>query len=194
MFCSLMDKALQVLKRLEQEAMEVWVPSIGPIKGKVIEDVIKKHKPRRILELGTLFGYSAILMARLLPKDGKVITVEINERNARIAEENIEEAGLAERIEVLVGDALEIIPRLKDSFDLLFIDAAKEQYLHYLKLAEKNLHKGSVVVADNVLIFERSMMDYLDYVRHAGNYESKTVETPLEYSDEEDAMEISVTL
>lgn len=176
-----MDKAAEVLKKLENEAEKEFVPSIGPIKGKILEDIIKNYKPNKILEIGTLFSYSAILIARFLPDNGKVITLEINENSANIARKNIDEAGLSQIIEVIVGDALEIIPTLKDKFDLLFIDATKEDYLRYLKLAEKNLKKGSVVVADNVGIFEDQMLDYLEYVRTSGEYESETVNVPLEF-------------
>ena len=77
------------------------------------------------------------------------------------------------------------------SFDLVFLDAAKEQYLAYLKAVEKNLHKGSVVVADNVGVFASQMKDFLDYIRNSDSYKSRTVETGLEYAGGEDAMEIS---
>jgi len=80
---------------------------------------------------------------------------------------------------------------LKGSFDLVFLDAAKEQYLAYLKAVEKNLHKGSVVVADNVGVFASQMKDFLDYIRNSDSYKSRTVETGLEYAGGEDAMEIS---
>ena len=190
-----MDKALKVLKSLERLGEKRFLPSIGPVKGKIVEKVIEKYKPRRMLEIGTLFGYSAILMARLLPDDGKVVTIEINERGASIARKNIEDAGLSDKIEVLVCDALEVIPKLDEKFDLMFIDATKGEYWDYLKLAEKNLEKGSVVIADNIGIFERRMLDYLDYVRNSGKYKSETVKVPLEFHEDiEDAMEISIKI
>lgn len=190
-----MDRALKVLKSLEEMGEREFIPSIGPVKGEIIAKIIKELKPKRVLEIGTLFGYSAILIARLLPENGKVITIEVNERNAAFAEKNIEDAGLSSKIKIIAGDALEIIPVLNERFDLLFIDATKEEYLQYLKLAEKNLKKGSVVVADNVGIFKQHMLDYLDYVRNSGKYKSKTINVPLEFSeDAEDAMEISIKL
>lgn len=190
-----MDRAEKVLKTLEKIGERQFIPSIGPIKGKIIEDVMKKYKPKKILEIGTLFGYSAILMARLLPEDGKIITIEFDENSAEFARKNIEQAGLSNKIEVITGNALEIIPKLKETFDMLFIDATKEEYFEYLRLTEKNLRKGSIVIADNVGIFENAMMDFLDYVRNSGKYNSKTVKTLLEFhEDVEDALEISVKL
>ncbi|MEM7824638.1 MAG: O-methyltransferase [Candidatus Aenigmatarchaeota archaeon] len=190
-----MDRSIQFLRALEKLGEKQFIPSIGPIKGKIIEDEIKKHKPKKILEIGTLFGYSAILMARLLPKGGKVITIEINPQYADMARKNIEQTNLSNKIEIIVGDALDVIPKLKEKFDLMFIDATKEEYFNYLKLAEKNLKKGSVVIADNVGIFEQYMKDYLSYVRNSGKYNSKTINVPLEFSKNvKDAMEISVKL
>ncbi|MEK6977850.1 MAG: class I SAM-dependent methyltransferase, partial [Candidatus Hydrothermarchaeota archaeon] len=161
----------------------------------VLAGGIKKHGVKNVLEIGALFGYSAILMARLLPEDGMVVTLEMDEGVARIARRNIEEAGLSERVEIVVGDALETIPGLKGIFDLLFIDGTKEEYLEYLRLAEKKLGNGAVIVADNVGIFEEQMRDYLKYVRSSGRYMSETVKVPLEFTEDvEDAMEISVRL
>ncbi len=204
-------KILDVLLEIEKIAKENSLPSIGPIKGKIIGDIIKKHKPKRILEIGTLHGYSAILMANyLLVKDNVddnnnttkeiiVTCLEIDKKLANIAKENIEKARLHDRIEVITGDALEIIPKLDNNhyrFDLVFIDAVKNQYLRYLKLVEKNglLNKKSVIVADNILIYENEMKDYLDYVRNSGKYHSYTTETTLEFTKNvKDALEISVS-
>ena len=171
------------------------LPSIGPIKGKIIAHVIEDYKPRKILEIGTLYGYSAILMGSMLPEKngGKVITIEIDKKSANIARKNIEDAGLGNRVEVIVGDALGIIPKLNVKFDMVFLDGTKEEYFKYLKLVEKNLKKGAVVVADNVVIFETSMYDYLEYVRNSGVYNSRALETELEFNrDVKDAIEISI--
>jgi predicted O-methyltransferase YrrM len=135
-----MDKALQVLKSLEEMAEKEFVPSIGPIKGKIIADIIKKYQPENILEIGTLYGYSAILMANTLSGlDGKVVTIEIDKSIADIARKNITDAGLSDKIEVIVGDALDIIPKFSLKFKLMFLDAAKVEYLKYLMLAEKKV-------------------------------------------------------
>ena len=202
-------KVLDVLSEIEEIAKKDSLPSIGPIKGEIIEDIIKKYKPKRILEIGTLHGYSAILMGNfLLDKDNDsndnttkeiIITcLEIDKNLVNIAKKNIEKAGLSDRIEVITGDALKIIPTLNNHyrFDLVFIDAVKNHYLRYLKLVEDNnlLNKKSVVVADNVLIYEKEMKDYLDYVRNSGRYNSYTTETTLEFTKNvKDALEVSIT-
>ncbi len=102
---------------------------------------------------------------------------------------------MAEKITMVGGDGRTELQKLSGSFDLVFLDAEKTQYLAYLKAVERNLDKGSVIVADNVGIFEDQMKDYLEYVRKKGPYKSRTVETFLEFSDTtKDAMEISEKL
>lgn len=184
-------KILRVLRRLENQSREEFLPSIGPIKAKVLETVIRKNQPLKILEIGTLYGYSAIFMASLIPEEGRVLTIEIDRENAAIAQNNIEEAAFSQKIKIIRGDALKVIPQIKDTFDLLFIDATKREYLQYIQLAEKNLKKGAVVVADNVGLMKDQVRDYLKYVRKSGNYKSQTVKVRLE-SKVQDAMEISV--
>jgi predicted O-methyltransferase YrrM len=172
-----------------------FVPSIGPIKGKIITGIIQKYKPRNILEVGTLYGYSAILMADTLNgANGKVITIEIDKPIADIARKNISDAGLADKIDVIVGNALDVIPRLNSKFDLLFLDAAKGEYLKYLELAQKrNLKEGSIIVADNVEISKSEMQDYLEHVRNSRGYRSKTIKTTVEFTPNvKDAMEVSI--
>ena len=190
-----MSKASQVLRRLEKMADKQFVPSIGPIKGKIITGIIQKYKPRDILEVGTLYGYSAILMADTLSgANGKVITVEIDKPIADIARKNIADAGLTDKIDVIVGNALDVIPRLNSKFDLLFLVATKNEYLKYLELAQKrNLKEGSIIVADNVEISKSEMQDYLEHVRNSRGYRSKTIETTVEFTPNvKDAMEVSI--
>jgi predicted O-methyltransferase YrrM len=190
-----MDKTLQVLKSLEKMAEKEFVPSIGPIKGKIIKDTIKRYRPKDILEIGTLYGYSAILMASTLSgSDGKVVTIEIDKSLAEAARKNIVDAGLSEKTEVITGNALDVIPKLDQKFQLIFLDAAKVEYLEYLKSAEKYcLEKGAVIIADNVKVSKDEMLDYLEYVRNSGVYTSKTIETMLEFTPNiEDAIEISI--
>ena len=191
-----MGEASRVLKSLERMAKNKFIPSIGPVKGEIIAGIIKKYKPKNILEIGTLYGYSAILMADMLPEDGRLITIEVNKLVADIARKNIADAGLSEKIEVIVGNALDIIPNLNQKFQLMFLDAAKVEYLGYLKSAEKKyLEKGAVIVADNVKVSKNEMLDYLEYVRNSGAYKSKTIETMLEFTPNiKDAIEISVKI
>ena len=192
-------EAIRVLKSLERMGEKEFVPSIGPVKGKILASIICKHKAKTALEIGTLAGYSAILIASLLSNDvnrkkAVVTTIEIDKKIASVAMKNVQKAGFSDKIEIIVGDALEAIPKLDQKFDLLFLDAAKDEYLRYLKMAEqKNLHKGSIIVADNVGVSEKEMLDYLEYVRNSGFYESKTIETELEFTpDVKDAIEMSV--
>ena len=185
-----------LLRDLEQIAKKEHLPSIGPLKGRIISDIVKKYKPASILEIGTLHGYSAILMGSLLPDDGgKLITIEIDRDLANIATKNIEKAGLSSKIKVICSDAIDVIPTLAGyKFDLVFLDAIKTQYLNYLKLLEaKNLLKEeSIVVADNVILYESEMKDYLEYVRNSGYYRSQITKTTLEFNKNvEDALEIS---
>ena len=192
-----MSKAENVLKSIEEIGKNQFIPSIGPIKGKIIAEIIKEHKPKSILEIGTLYGYSAILMANLVADDnyGKVVTVEMDKAFADIAKRNIQAAGFQKKIDIIVGNALEVIPKLGYKFDLLFLDAAKDEYLRYLNLAEaKNLiEKGDIVIADNVGVSKNEMLDYLDYVRNSGIYRSETIETMLEFTDDvKDAIEVSI--
>lgn len=180
----LIDSAGKVLKRIEYEAKEGYLPVVGRQKGQLLEKLVLENKPERILELGTLIGFSAILMARHLKK-GKITCIELSEENALIAGKNINDAGLSDKIEILVGDAEKILPELKQKFGLVFLDTEKEDYIKHLKLFEKNLSKDSVVVADNVKKFAVKVKGYLDYVRNSGKYSS-------EYFDfGSDAMEVS---
>ena len=149
-------------------------PIIGPEKGGVLAEAVDTCRPERVLEIGTLVGYSAILIGLHLPETGKITSLEIDKGSAQVARRNIRAAGLSERISVLEGPALELIPGLEGTFDLLFLDAAKAQYLSYLKAAEPKLAKGAVVVADNVGMFREEMRDFLDYIRKSGRYRSKT--------------------
>lgn len=180
---------LQVLKRIEEQAKKIFLPIVGGVKGQFLENMVERKQPTLILEIGTLVGYSTILMARNLKK-GKVITIEISEEYAKIAKKNIKDAGLNDKVKILIGNAIKIIPSLKEKFDLVFIDAAKEEYLSYLKLLEKNknISKGSIIIADNAKIFASSMKDYLHYVRNSGSYDSKF------YDFKEDGMEVSVKI
>ena len=184
-----------VLREIEAIGERSFIPSIGPVKGKILAEVVKKTRPKRILEVGALHGYSAILMAKNSPPEVEIVSVEKNPEHVRISGENIKRANMEERIKVVEGDGRTELEKLSGAFDLVFLDAEKTQYLAYLKAIERNLHKGSVIVADNVGIFKDQMQDYLDYVRNKGPYKSRTVETLLEFSDNtKDAMEISEKL
>ena len=177
------SEAKKVIEKIESEGHFMIV---GPRKGKVIVEAVKKKKPHRILEIGTYVGYSAVLMADAMHGKVKIISLEADPSNARVASENVNKAGFENIIEVKVGDAKKLIPKLIGTFDLMFIDAAKEEYLEYLLKAEDKLKKGAVIVADNVKIFEENMRDYLKYVRESGKYKSITFDVG------SDALEVSI--
>jgi len=182
------SKAEDVLKRIEGSGYRWYLPIIGRRKGRIIRDVVREHRPKRVLEVGTLVGYSAITMGTEMEEGSEIVTIEYDEDEALEARGNIAEAELRVRVEVIVGDALEIIPGLEGVFDMVFLDAAKHQYLEYLIHAEGMLREGSVVVADNVGFMSRSMRGYLDRVRNSGEYRSRFVRS------NGDGLEISVKI
>lgn len=179
------ENAKKILTDIEMKAQQEFLPIIGPDKGKVLEQLIRRHKPRRILEIGTLVGYSAILMGKELEADATILTIEIHAHEAKIAEKNIAGSGIKPTVKVLVGDALHILPNIEGPFDFVFIDADKEEYLDYLKLIEEKIRKGGIIVADNAGIFADQMKNYLDYVRTSGRFESRFVQV------KEDGLEVS---
>jgi predicted O-methyltransferase YrrM len=180
------NKAEAVLRKIEKTAHHEFLPIVGPAKGQVIVETVRRAKPKRVLEVGTLIGYSAILIGKELDDDAQIITVEIQADKSETAEENIRKSLIPAKVKVLTGDAIQVIPKLKECFDFVFIDAAKNEYLDYLTLAEDKLHKGTVIVADNAGIFANKMKNYLDYVRTSGKYRSKYVQVGV------DGIEISV--
>jgi len=183
-----LNKAEMILREIEKRANNEFLPIVGPEKGKILAEEIRKAQPKRVLEVGTLIGYSAILMGKELDENAQIITIEIHAEEAQTAEENIRKAEIPPKIEVITGDAIQVIPKLTGSFDFVFIDAEKTEYYDYLRLAEDKLHKGTVIVADNAGIFAKQMKDYLDYVRTSGKYGSKYVPVGV------DGLEISTKL
>ncbi len=173
--------------RLMDRATALWqIPVVGREKGRVIRRLLARRRPRHALEVGSLLGYSAILIASRLPPGGRLTCVEASEFLASLVEANARAAGLARRVRVVVGDATRVLPRLPGPFDFVLIDAAKTQYLDYLRAVERKLAPGAVVVADNTKIFRREVRGYLAHVRRSGRYLSR------EHDLGFDAMEVSV--
>ena len=129
--------------------------SVSPEQGRLLTLLAHGVGARAILEIGTLGGYSAICLARALPPDGRLVTLEAEADHARVARENIEAAGLDDRVEVVVGPASSSLPRLEDEypagFDFIFIDADKEGYPEYWRWAMRLSHPGAMIIADNVV-------------------------------------------
>jgi len=170
-----LEKSDQILKAIEKASEREYLPIIGPERGKILAEIVRKLNPKRVLEVGSLVGYSTILMARELESDAEIFSIEIDEDEAEIAKRNIHEAGVKPKVHVLVGDASDVIPKLSGEFDLVFLDADKHECLHQLQIVEGRLHKGSTVIADNAGTSAYSMRNYLDYVTKSGKYESHYV-------------------
>ncbi len=143
------------LDAMAARAQAEGLPAIGvpPSLGRLLGILIRATGARRVLEIGTLGGYSATWMARALPTDGKIITLELDPHHADVARANWEAAGVAAKIEVRVGRALDLLPALVPDapFDFVFIDADKGGYPDYLAWATAHVRVGGMIVADNVL-------------------------------------------
>jgi predicted O-methyltransferase YrrM len=129
--------------------------NVAPNQGKLLEVLARSHRARRILEIGTLGGYSTIWLARALANDGRIVSLELDAHHADVARKNIARAGFAKNVEVLVGPAVQSLQSLiatnTEPFDFVFIDADKEGYPQYLQLALALSNPGTMIVADNVV-------------------------------------------
>jgi predicted O-methyltransferase YrrM len=125
--------------------------AVSAAEGKQLELMARMAGARRILEIGTLGGYSTLWLARALPRGGKVVTLEYDARHAQVARANLARAGVADRVEVMVGAGLDLLPKLQGPFDFFFIDANKDDYPEYFRWAVKLSRPGSVIVVDNVV-------------------------------------------
>jgi predicted O-methyltransferase YrrM len=123
----------------------------GHLQGQVLTMLSKMIRPKTILELGTFTGYSAICLAKGLQEGGKLITIEIDDELERIAKKYFEKAGIQQKVEQRIGSALEVIPTLKETFDLVFIDAHKPEYPAYYTAVFEKVNSGGIIIADNTL-------------------------------------------
>ncbi|MFB8779607.1 MULTISPECIES: O-methyltransferase [Streptomyces] len=148
------DEALAAALR-DSDAAGLPPIAVSPLQGKLLQLLAGLTGARRVLEIGTLGGYSTIWLGRALPADGRLVTLEYDPRHAEVAVRNIARAGLAGRVEVRVGPALESLPKLADEqpppFDLVFIDADKANNPHYVEWALRLTAAGSLIVLDNVV-------------------------------------------
>lgn len=129
--------------------------SVSAMQGKLLHTLVRSHNARRILEIGTLGAYSTIWMARALPADGRIITLEIDPKHAEVARANLARAGLSQKAEIRLGAAIQTLPQLaangEGPFDLVFIDADKASTADYVNWALKLTRPGSVIIVDNVV-------------------------------------------
>lgn len=182
-----MNEKAERMLRLMDRATALWhFPVIGRDKGRALRRLLAARRPRQALEIGSLFGYSAILIAGHLPPGGRLTCVEANAYLAKFVEANVKAAGLGRRVSVIAADARRAIPRLRGPFDFVLIDAAKDQYLDYLTRLEPRLAPGAVVVADNTKLFRREVRGYLAHVRTGGRYLNRELDFGA------DAMEVSI--
>ncbi|MGD8106401.1 O-methyltransferase [Pantoea sp. FN0302] len=124
---------------------------VSALQGKMLSLFIQMSRAVRVLEIGTLGGYSTIWMTKAMPQHGSVTTIEFSEHNAKVARQNISNAGLTERVTLHTGAALDVLPTLEAPFDLIFIDADKVNNPNYLEWAIRLSHKGAVIVGDNTV-------------------------------------------
>jgi caffeoyl-CoA O-methyltransferase len=144
-------------------AVPEGIPAIqvGPSEGKLLYLLLKLANAKQVVEVGTLVGYSAIHMARALPADGHLYSIEFDPKHADVARKNIERAGLADRITVHVGSGIDVLPTLEQHgpFDAVFIDADKQSYDKYGQWATQQLRKGGLVLGDNAYLFGELLDD-----------------------------------
>lgn len=139
------------LNELEEYARATDVPIVRTEMQSFLRFLMKMKQPKRILEVGTAIGFSALLMSEYAPQDCKITTIEKYEKRIPLAIENFKKAGKEESITLLQGDALEILPTLTQEYDFIFMDAAKGQYIHFLPDILRLLKKDGLLVSDNVL-------------------------------------------
>ncbi len=134
---------------------------LGASEAKAVALLLKLAGARKVVEVGTLAGYSALVMARALPSDGHVWTIEYDPKHAKIARENLAEAGESGRVTVLEGAGLDVLPTLErqSPFDAVFVDADKRNYDGYGRWAAKNVRKGGLLIGDNAFLFGRLLED-----------------------------------
>ena len=172
-----------MLDKIKEKALEEHIPIIMDDTLEVIGKHLEKEKPKRILEIGTAVGYSAICFSKFLDKDGVIDTIERDEERIKEAKINIKEMNLENVINIYEGDAIEILPTLDEKYDVVFIDAAKGKYPFFLKEALRMINKNGIIVADNILYKGYVMSDYNKHkqrtaVRNLREYIKEITENP----------------
>ena len=154
----------KILFNIKEEALKNHVPIIEDDSLEYIANILKEKKPNKILEIGTAVGYSAINFSKYLVGEGaKVLTIEIKEQMYEKALENISLMGLQDKIEVINADATKYLKNINEQFDVVFIDAAKGQYLVFLEEAIRLCKLGGIIIADNMLYRGRTLSDYNEH-------------------------------
>ena len=187
------DKVQAVIDEVEKRCAAGPVFMIGRKKAERLAQLVREAKPQLVVECGTALGYSGLWIARELKRSGRgrLVTMEIDRDRAQQAEAYFRKAGLADIVTVKVGDARRLVKEIKEPVDFLFVDCGYPNYYPILTAIEKQLHGGTIVVADNVGVGKRGLSDYLRHVRE--KYQSRTewFDVNLPWA-KRDAMEISV--
>ena len=171
------------LNEIKQKALDDHIPIIMDDTLLEIEKRMKEIQPNRILEIGTAVGYSAICFSDFLSENGKIDTIERDIERANEAKENIKQMELEDKINIIVGDAVEILPTLNEKYDMVFIDAAKGKYPFFLKESLRLLSDKGIIFADNILYKGYVMSDYNKHkqrtaVTNLRKYIKETTENP----------------
>ena len=141
----------EILDEIEREALETYVPIVRKEMQSFLKVLLMIKRPMRILEVGAAVGFSSILMSEYMPEGGHITTIENYDKRIPIARANFKRAGKEEQIDLIEGDALKVMHGLEEPYDLIFVDAAKGQYIHFLPEILRLLAKDGVLVSDNVL-------------------------------------------
>ena len=144
-----------ILKEMEQYARNNDFPIVGPLVGRFLSQIALMTRAKKVLEMGSGFGYSAYWFARSVGEGGSVVFTELSAENSRLAEDYFKSAGVRDRIEIITGDALEILDNTEDEFDIIFNDIDKEYYPQVVDMAYVKLRQGGLLITDNVLWFGR---------------------------------------
>lgn len=171
------------LEKIKIKALEEHIPIIMDDTLDVIDKILIELKPKRILEIGTAVGYSAMCFSKYLQQDGQIDTIERDEERIKQAKINIEKVGVANKINIYAGDAVEILPTLNYKYDMVFIDAAKGKYPFFLQQALRMLAPNGIILADNILYKGYVMSDYNKHkqrtaVRNLREYIKEVNENP----------------
>ena len=158
--------------------------STAPGDAMMLRILVESRNAKRGIEIGAARGFGAINMGIAFERTGGHLwTLEIDPRSATQTRQNLEKVGLEKTVTCIEGNALETLPTMKGEYDFVFIDAAKNEYLQYLKIIEPKLKPGAVVVADNVIKTARAMQDFLDYIQTSPNYDTVTIRASMEKGD-----------
>lgn len=179
-----------ILKEIEDFAKENKVPIVQKETGKFLEFIVNMKKPLRILELGTAIGYSSILMYQAATTDPTIVTIERDLKMIELAKINLEKFDLQDKIKIEEGDCLEVLEKLDEPFDLIFIDAGKGHYNHFLPHCLRLLKEDGIIVADNVLF--RGMVASSDLVKRRKITIVKRMRTYLDMVSNDDSLITSV--